>query len=58
MLKLRWNTLHKQTREEILLNACIQERFQHYEWEEIDDWLKALIIENMELRSKGTVTII
>ncbi len=57
MLKLNWDTLDKQTRVEILTNACIQERFQHYEWNELEGWLQVLITDNMELRSRQTVTI-
>ena len=57
MLKLNWDTLDKQTREEILLNACIQERYQHYAWNEIDKWLQCIITDNMEARSKQMVTI-
>ena len=57
MLELNWDTLDKQTRTEILTNACIQERFQHYDWNELEEWLHDLIIDNMEMRSKQTVTI-
>ncbi len=58
MLELHWDTLDAQTKEEILSNACINERFQHYEWGELDNWLKLLILENFERRSRSTSTII
>ncbi len=48
MLELNWDTLDKQTRTEILTNACIQERFQHYDWNELEEWLHDLIIDNMD----------
>ena len=57
MLKLHWDNLDKQSRTEILCGACIQERFQHYEWDEMDDWLKCLIKETTEVRSGGTATV-
>ena len=58
MLELHWGTLDNQTREEILSNACVSERLRHYEWDEIDNWLKVILIDNMEARSHSTVTIV
>lgn len=58
MLALHWNTLNNQTKQEILSGACLQERLQHYSWDELDNWLKSIIIVNMKMRSHSTVTII
>jgi hypothetical protein len=35
ILKLKWDTLDIQAREQILSNACLQSRLAHYEWVEI-----------------------
>uniref|UniRef100_A0A6M3LS29 Uncharacterized protein n=1 Tax=viral metagenome TaxID=1070528 RepID=A0A6M3LS29_9ZZZZ len=57
MLHLEWNTIGLQAREELLCGACINTRFAHYEWEEIDLWLRKLISKSLALRSKRTVVI-
>jgi len=57
MIELHWDTLDNQTKEELLSNACLQERLRHYEWSEFDNWVKLLIIDNLEKRSHSTVTI-
>jgi len=56
-LNLTWDNLDLQAREEILTEACVQSRFAHYKWHEIDYWLRDIIMDSIELRSKGTVTI-
>ncbi len=58
MLELRWNTLHNQTKEEILSNACINERFQHYEFMEMEEWERLILVDSMEKRSHHTVTLV
>ena len=57
MLELHWDTLDTQTKEEILSAACVNERFQRCEWEEMDTWLRAIIIDSLETRSHSTVTM-
>ncbi len=56
-LTLRWDDLHKQTRREILDGACLNERYQHYEWQELETWIQQIITDNVVLRSKGTVEV-
>ncbi len=56
-MKLLWDNCHKQTREGILSNACINTRFANYEWDELEEWLKVLIQDNLLLRSGGLVSI-
>ncbi len=57
-MKLYWNTLHQLSREEILGNACLQSRFAFYEWEELDEWIRDIIQENVLARSGGLVQVI
>ncbi|KKK79405.1 hypothetical protein LCGC14_2833870 [marine sediment metagenome] len=57
-MNLHWDTLHEQSREEILANACINTRFAHYEWDEMELWIQQIIKANMQFRSRGTVLII
>ena len=56
-MKLNWDNLHFQTREEILLNACINTKLAHYDWDEIDIWLQEIINKNLLLRSGGLVNL-
>ncbi len=56
-LALRWDEAHKQTRCEILGSACLNERYQHYEWEDLETWIQDIIVDSVSLRSKGTVTV-
>ena len=58
MLTLHWDGLDNQSKEEILLNACINTRHIHYEWMEMDNWLRDIIRGNMEDRSHGKVTLV
>ncbi len=56
-ITLHWDSLDKQTREEILLGACINTRMIHYDWDEMEPYLQALITDSLLHRSKGTVTV-
>jgi len=56
-MKLHWDGLDSQSKEEILGNACVNSRHVHYEWMEMDYWLRDIIRENMEKRSHGNVTL-
>jgi hypothetical protein len=57
MLKLHWDSLDHQTKEQILFYACVNERYQHYEWSELEQWLKGLIVSALELRSNNATTV-
>jgi len=54
---LHWDTLDQRTKEEILSGACINTRMAHYDWDELEPWLQALIKDSLLRRSKGTVTV-
>jgi len=56
-LYLHWDGLDKQSRQEVLLSACLNERLQHDSWLEMDEWIRIIIQDNLSARSKGTVTI-
>lgn len=58
MLTLNWDNLDTQTREEILSGACLNSRFAHYDWHEMEEWLRDIITDNIKLRSKNTVSIL
>lgn len=58
MLELHWDTLDSQTKEEILSKVCVNEKFRHYEWCELDNWLQLIITDNLETRSHKTVTLV
>ena len=57
MITLHWDSIDKQSRNEILSMACIQERYQHYEWSELALWLQSLITDCLEIHTQKTVTI-
>lgn len=57
MLKLHWDTLDRQTREELLSIACVQVRYQHYDWDDMAKHIRLLIIDSLEKHSHSTVTI-
>lgn len=56
-MTLHWNDLHILAREELLYGACINTRFAHQEWEELEDWLKILIQGSLERRSNKLVSV-
>jgi hypothetical protein len=56
-LKLNWNKLHIQSRQEICLGACVSEKMARKSWEELDRWLQALLEYSTELRSKGKIQL-
>jgi hypothetical protein len=58
MLKLQWDNLNMDLKEQILSDACINSRFAYYEWCELDEWLKAILIDNINMRSKNTVSLV
>ena len=53
---LHWNGSHE-LREQLLSNACMQSRLAYYEWDELEEWERELIREQLETRTNLTVTI-
>ncbi len=62
MITLHWDTLgtgeNKQVREEICTGACVNERMAHYDWDELDIWLRDILNDSLKLRSKGAVQLV
>lgn len=56
-MKIHWDDLHRLSREEILSGACVNTRFAYYDWDELEEWLRGIIQENLSLRSGGLVSI-
>lgn len=54
---LKWDNLNQQSRTQILQNACLQPKFAQFKWNEIEDWIRFMIKDNLEVRSKKTVSI-
>jgi hypothetical protein len=57
VLNLKWDNIDFDTKVQILSNACLNTRFAYYKWDEIEEWIQFMIKDNMEVRSKKTVTI-
>lgn len=57
VLKLNWNKLHIQSRQEICLGACVSEKMACKSWEELDRWLQSLLEYSTESRSKGRIQL-
>jgi hypothetical protein len=57
ILKLNWNELHVQSREEICWGAMISEKLASVRWEEFESWVRMLLADSMERRSRGKVTL-
>lgn len=57
MLILSWNGIDTQSREQILGYACMNERLQHYGWDELQKWQQVILQESLESRSKNSTTI-
>jgi hypothetical protein len=54
-MKLNWNILHIQSRQEICFGACVSEKMADKSWEELDPWLHVLLAYSTELRSNGKI---
>ena len=54
---LQWENLHIMSREEILATACVNTRFAHYDWDELEVWMRVIIQETLSLRSGGLVKL-
>lgn len=53
ILKLNWNQLHIQSREEICHGAAMSERLADRAWNELELWTQMLLADSLEKRSKG-----
>jgi hypothetical protein len=56
-MKLCWNKLHIQSRQEICFGASVAEKMADKSWEELDGWLQVLLEYSTELRSKGRIQL-
>ena len=56
-LKISWNKLHLQSRQEFCSGACISEHLAGKSWNELDKWLQVLLVDSIERRTKGKVQL-
>jgi hypothetical protein len=56
-LKLNWNKLHIQSRQEICFGANASEKIANKSWEELDRWLQVQMEFSVELRWKGRIQL-
>jgi hypothetical protein len=56
-MKLNWDKLDVQSREEICWGACISEKLTSKSWKELDEWLRVLLADSIEKRSKGKLQL-
>ena len=57
MLELKWDDMSLELREHLLCKACINTRYAHYEWSEIENWIQNLVLDTLHSSSKNTVTV-
>lgn len=50
---LDWGSIHKQSREEILLGAGMQLKLADKKWSELEPWIQDLLKDSLKGRSKG-----
>ncbi len=53
ILKLNWNELHVQSREEICFGAAISKRLSGQRWEELELGIQMLLADSLKRRSRG-----
>jgi len=56
-MKLHWNKLHLQSREEICLGACVSMRLADKSWAELEPWLQELLASSVAQRSSGRIEL-
>lgn len=56
-MKLRWNQLHVQSREEICWGAGVSEKLASKSWEDMEEWLQMLLNVSVERRSKAKLEL-
>ncbi len=56
-VNLEWDSLHKQSREELLSGAGMQLKLADKKWSELDPWIQGLLKESLKGRSSGKVAL-
>ena len=56
-MKLNWNNLHLQSREEICRGACVSMTLASKSWEELDPWLQELVALSFGQRTLGRAAL-
>ncbi len=56
-MKLHWNKLHLQSREEICIGASVSLKLASKSWEELEPWLRELLVFSVGQRSMGRVEL-
>ena len=46
------------TKEQLLFYACLQERLQHYQWDELETYDREYIKDALQRRTHSTVTVV
>ena len=54
-MKLNWNDLHLQSREEICRGACVSMNLASKSWEELEPWLQELLAFSLGQRTSARV---
>ena len=57
IMKLSWNKLHVQSRQEICWGACASEKLATKSWQQLDEWLHSLLANSVAIRSKGRLQL-
>jgi hypothetical protein len=56
-MKLNWNKLHIQSRQEICFGANVSEKMADKSWEKLDRWLQVLLEYSVKLRWKQRIQL-
>ena len=57
VLKMNWDCLHVQSREEICNGAAISKRLACRQWKELDLWIQLLLADSYATRSRGRLQL-
>ena len=57
ILKLNWNELHVQSREEICFGAAISKELAGKSWVELEMWIQLLLADSLKRRSGGRLQL-
>ena len=58
ILKLEWNQLHIQSRQELCFGACMYEALASKPWDELEEWIQMLIVDSVASRTSRRVELI
>ncbi|MEP6663522.1 MAG: hypothetical protein ABJC04_07635, partial [Verrucomicrobiota bacterium] len=56
-LKLKWDELNVQSREEFCQGACVVTKLASKRWHEIESWLQFSLADSIQRRSKGRLQL-